>query len=216
MTSSGEEQGVVPAAPAVHFRGGALLVGVRVIPSAARTEMRGVYGDRLKVAVNAPPEGGKANARLVEALADWLDVRTERRSRCNPATAARDKVVAFSGMRRTRIAGQVEQIAPRSGAEREEAVMDLEALKRALIAERERLGREIADLDADLSESLEDSSEESPYDQHMAETAAVTLDREIDLTLEENARAGYRADRPGAAETGRRPATVSATNAAAP
>jgi RNA polymerase-binding protein DksA len=68
--------------------------------------------------------------------------------------------------------------------------MDVKALKKALIAERERLGREIADLDADLSESLEDSSEESPYDQHMAETAAVTLDREIDLTLEENARAG--------------------------
>ena len=58
-----------------------------------------------------------------------------------------------------------------------------------MLAERERLGREIAELDADLSESLEDSSEESPYDQHMAETAAVTLDREIDLTLEENARA---------------------------
>lgn len=67
--------------------------------------------------------------------------------------------------------------------------MDLEALKKTLLAERERLGREIAELDADLSESLEDSSEESPYDQHMAETAAVTLDREIDLTLEENARA---------------------------
>jgi len=67
--------------------------------------------------------------------------------------------------------------------------MDHEALKKALMAERERLGREIADLDADLSESLEDSSEESPYDQHMAETAAVTHDREIDLTLEENARA---------------------------
>jgi DnaK suppressor protein len=67
--------------------------------------------------------------------------------------------------------------------------MDDETLKKALMAERERLGREIAELDADLSESLEDSSEESPYDQHMAETAAVTLDREIDLTLEENARA---------------------------
>lgn len=67
--------------------------------------------------------------------------------------------------------------------------MDIEALKKALIAERERLGREIAGLDADLSESLEDSSEESPYDQHLAETAGVTLDREIDLTLEENARA---------------------------
>jgi DnaK suppressor protein len=67
--------------------------------------------------------------------------------------------------------------------------MDDEALKKALVSERERLSREIADLDADLSESLEESSEESPYDQHMAETAAVTLDREIDLTLEENARA---------------------------
>jgi DnaK suppressor protein len=66
--------------------------------------------------------------------------------------------------------------------------MDLEALKQALVDERERLSEEIAGLDADLSESLEDSSEESPYDQHMAETAGVTLDREIDLTLEENAR----------------------------
>ena len=65
--------------------------------------------------------------------------------------------------------------------------MDLEALRQQLLEERERLTREIAELEADLSESLEDSSEESPYDQHMAEIAAVTLDREIDLTLEENA-----------------------------
>ena len=67
--------------------------------------------------------------------------------------------------------------------------MDRDVLRKELLEERERLQREIAELDADLSESLEDSSEESPYDQHMAETAAVTLDREIDLTLEENARA---------------------------
>jgi RNA polymerase-binding protein DksA len=65
--------------------------------------------------------------------------------------------------------------------------MDREALKQRLLEERQRLELEIHDLDADLSESLEDSSGESPYDQHMAETATVTLDREIDLTLEENA-----------------------------
>ncbi len=64
--------------------------------------------------------------------------------------------------------------------------MDTEGLKGRLLEERARLEREIADLEADLSESLEDSSEESPYDQHMAETAGVTLDREIDLSLEEN------------------------------
>lgn len=67
--------------------------------------------------------------------------------------------------------------------------MDRDAQRQQLLEERARLEREIAELEADLSESLEDSSEESPYDQHMAETAAVTLDREIDLTLEENARA---------------------------
>ncbi len=67
--------------------------------------------------------------------------------------------------------------------------MDLEVLRERLLEEQERLRREIAELDADLSESLEESSEESPYDQHMAETAAVTLDREIDLTLQHNARA---------------------------
>lgn len=65
--------------------------------------------------------------------------------------------------------------------------MDHEALRLRLLQERDRLEAEIRELDADLSESLEDASEESPYDQHMAETAAVTLDREIDLSLEENA-----------------------------
>lgn len=67
--------------------------------------------------------------------------------------------------------------------------MDKRALKKQLLVERERLQHEIAELDAELSESLEESSEESPYDQHMAETAAVTLDREIDLTIQDNARA---------------------------
>jgi RNA polymerase-binding transcription factor len=67
--------------------------------------------------------------------------------------------------------------------------VDRKALKKRLLEERERVSREIAELDADLAKSLEESSGESPYDQHMAEAAAATLDREIDLTLQENARA---------------------------
>lgn len=67
--------------------------------------------------------------------------------------------------------------------------MDREALKQRLLEEKERVRQEIADLDADLLESLEDTSGESPHDQHMAETAAATLGREIDLSLQENARA---------------------------
>jgi DnaK suppressor protein len=67
--------------------------------------------------------------------------------------------------------------------------VDRKALEERLLSERERILREIEELDADLSKSLEDSSGESPYDQHMAETAAVTLEREIDLSLQDNARA---------------------------
>ena len=67
--------------------------------------------------------------------------------------------------------------------------MDRKNVEKRLLDERERVLREIAELDADLSKSLEESSGESPHDQHMAETAAVTLEREIDLTLQDNARA---------------------------
>ena len=74
-----------------------MLVGVRVMPGAARTEIRGVYGDRLKVAVNAPPEGGKANTRLVQALAAWLDLRMDAVT-VQSGHGGRDKVVAFSGI----------------------------------------------------------------------------------------------------------------------
>jgi uncharacterized protein len=59
--------------------------------------MRGVYGDRLKVAVNAPPEGGKANARLLQALAGWLDMPVDD-VRLESGYTGRDKVVAFSGI----------------------------------------------------------------------------------------------------------------------
>ena len=76
-------------------------------------------------------------------------------------------------------------------------------LKGRLLEERARLEREIADLEADLSESLEDSSEESPYDQHMAETAGVTLDREIDLSLEENLHCLHRPTGPGSRQAGK-------------
>jgi uncharacterized protein (TIGR00251 family) len=101
VTSSGSG-GVSPGAVAIRERGGALLVGVRVMPSAACTEIRGVYGDRLKVAVNAPPEAGKANARLVQALAEWFHMRVDEVT-VQSGHGGRDKVVAFSGTTETKL-----------------------------------------------------------------------------------------------------------------
>ncbi len=47
---------------------------VKVVPGAARDRIVGALGDALKVQVAAPPEQGKANARLCELLARALGV----------------------------------------------------------------------------------------------------------------------------------------------
>ena len=72
-------------------------IGVRVSPSAPRTRLAGLYGERLKVAVAAPPEDNRANGELVEALARWLDVRRDS-VRIESGHSSRDKVVSFSGI----------------------------------------------------------------------------------------------------------------------
>lgn len=98
-TSSGDGRLPGPAETGLAIRAVAdgLLVGVRVSPSAPRTALRGLYGDRLKVAVNAPPEDNRANHELAEALAHWLELRRED-VRIEAGHASRDKVVAFAGI----------------------------------------------------------------------------------------------------------------------
>lgn len=47
---------------------------IKVVPGASRSKVAGVLGDRLKVAVAAPPEGGKANRAVCELLAELFGV----------------------------------------------------------------------------------------------------------------------------------------------
>jgi uncharacterized protein (TIGR00251 family) len=47
---------------------------VKVVPGAARDRIVGALGSALKVQVAAPPEQGKANARLCALLAEALGV----------------------------------------------------------------------------------------------------------------------------------------------
>ena len=56
-------------------RGNALLIDVQVVPRASRTAVGPAVGDRLRVAVTAPPVDGAANAAVIEALAAAFDVR---------------------------------------------------------------------------------------------------------------------------------------------
>lgn len=53
---------------------GAVTFSVKVVPRASRNQVTGVEGEALKIRLNAPPVEGKANAALVEFLADSLHV----------------------------------------------------------------------------------------------------------------------------------------------
>ncbi|HTX71882.1 MAG TPA: DUF167 domain-containing protein [Rectinemataceae bacterium] len=53
--------------------GGRLLVTIKVVPGAARTEIAGLRDGALLARVAAPPEKGKANELLLAALARLLD-----------------------------------------------------------------------------------------------------------------------------------------------
>jgi uncharacterized protein (TIGR00251 family) len=48
---------------------------VKVVAGASRSEIVGPLGNRLKVRVAAPAEGGKANRALVKVLSEWLGTR---------------------------------------------------------------------------------------------------------------------------------------------
>jgi uncharacterized protein (TIGR00251 family) len=57
-----------------NVRDGALTLDIVVAPRASRPGLGPVVGDRLRVAVAAPPVDGKANAAVIELLAKTLGV----------------------------------------------------------------------------------------------------------------------------------------------
>jgi RNA polymerase-binding protein DksA len=65
--------------------------------------------------------------------------------------------------------------------------MDTDRYRDILMEERGRVAAAITHLHEDNSTSLEDETEEETYDNHLADSATATLNREIDYTLEENA-----------------------------
>lgn len=55
--------------------GEGIVVPVRAHPKARRNAVTGVHAGRLKIAVTAPPERGKANDAIAALLADVLRLR---------------------------------------------------------------------------------------------------------------------------------------------
>jgi RNA polymerase-binding protein DksA len=65
--------------------------------------------------------------------------------------------------------------------------VDIEAVKRRLIEERETILEERRRLVEDTSRSMEEAVDEDGNDSHLADSASETLDRGIELSLEDNA-----------------------------
>ncbi len=61
----------------------------------------------------------------------------------------------------------------------------------ALLAERDRLAHEIADLERDSAQAQSETSGENNYRDHMGDQGTATFGKELDMTLEGNARELY-------------------------
>jgi RNA polymerase-binding protein DksA len=64
--------------------------------------------------------------------------------------------------------------------------MNTDRYRDLLLGERERVCASIQHLHDDNAGTIEDLTEEETYDNHLADSATATLNREIDYTLEEN------------------------------
>ena len=59
-------------------RNQATLLRIKAVPGSARDAIAGPLGDRLKIRVAAPPEGGKANEAIIKLLASTLGIKRSR------------------------------------------------------------------------------------------------------------------------------------------
>ena len=59
----------------IEQHGDDVLIHIKAVPGASRDQIAGAVGDRLKVRISAPPEGGKANKAICRLIARTLGVK---------------------------------------------------------------------------------------------------------------------------------------------
>ena len=74
-----------------------IILSVRTQPGSSKNRIIGEYGGRLKLAVTAAPEKGKANKAIIELLADTLHIN-ESSIHIISGESSRDKRLMIEGL----------------------------------------------------------------------------------------------------------------------
>lgn len=85
--------------PACRRDGADLVLELRVQPRASRSEFAGLHGERLRIRLQAPPVDGRANAALIEFIADAFGIPRARVA-IEHGLAGRDKRLRLQGVTR--------------------------------------------------------------------------------------------------------------------
>ncbi|HWK74177.1 MAG TPA: DUF167 family protein [Povalibacter sp.] len=64
--------------PAIRWQDTSLTLDLQIQPGAARDELVGLHGERLKIRISAPPVDGRANRHLIDYLAEIFGVPRAR------------------------------------------------------------------------------------------------------------------------------------------
>lgn len=70
---------------------------LRITPRARQSALEGLHGDALRLRIQAPPVDGKANAAVLEFLAEVLEI-PKRDLNLVSGEASRSKTVAIAGL----------------------------------------------------------------------------------------------------------------------
>ena len=97
--------------PLLRAVGEGVSLRIHVVPGASRDRIAGLHGEALKITLQAPPERGRANARLLRLLAKRLrirvsDVRLER------GETSREKTVLLLGWSLERAQREIRELLP--------------------------------------------------------------------------------------------------------
>ena len=74
-----------------------VILSIRTQPGSSKNRIIGEYGGRLKLAVTAAPEKGKANKAVIELLADTLHI-SESSIHIISGESSRDKRLMIEGL----------------------------------------------------------------------------------------------------------------------